>query len=143
MEYISTFFSMIQDMQMYLLIVYGILEKKPNNISVSKLQAILLLEADFNASNKIIFNSRMIPIIETSNNIPHKIVGDRQSQSALYIAINKKVITDIVNQAKFPYIIVSVNASNCFDRVAHPISTIICKHFGLPMEYISTFFSMI
>ena len=32
------------------------LEKLPGNISVLKLQVILLLEADFNALHKIIFN---------------------------------------------------------------------------------------
>ena len=37
------------------------LEKKPNEIAVSKLRAILLLEADFNTVNKIIFNTRLIP----------------------------------------------------------------------------------
>ena len=53
------------------------LEKKLNDISVSKLRAILLLEADFNAANKIIFNSRMILMIETRNDILYKIVGGR------------------------------------------------------------------
>ena len=44
--------------------VLVMLKKQLNNISVSKLRAILLLEADFNTSNKIIFNTRLIPTLE-------------------------------------------------------------------------------
>ena len=43
------------------------LKKKPNDKLVSKLYAILLLKLDFNAINKIIFNTRLIPILETRN----------------------------------------------------------------------------
>ena len=53
--------------------------KKPNDISVSKLQAILLLEADFNATNKIIFNTRVIPQIERQNKISREIVSRMHS----------------------------------------------------------------
>ena len=55
------------------------LEKKANNISVSKLRAILLLEVDFNAANKILFNMRMIPQIEVNNKIPREIVRGKRS----------------------------------------------------------------
>ena len=41
-----------------------ILLKKTANISVIKLRAMLLLEADYTAMNKIIFNTRLIPILE-------------------------------------------------------------------------------
>ena len=55
------------------------LEKKENLHLVSKLRAILLLEADFNAANKIIFNSRMIPSLERNNLIPQEIAGGRRN----------------------------------------------------------------
>ena len=74
-----------------------ILEKKPNKIVVSKLRAILLLEADFNVVNKIIFNTRLILQIEDRNKIPREIVGGCYSQSAIHIAVNKKLIADISN----------------------------------------------
>ena len=41
-----------------------ILEKKLGIINVSKLRVILLLEVDFNAINKILFKTRLIPQIE-------------------------------------------------------------------------------
>jgi len=37
-----------------------ILEKKVNDISISKLRVILFLEANFNEANKIIFNTCLI-----------------------------------------------------------------------------------
>ena len=65
------------------------LEKKVNNISVIMLRAILLLEANFNAANKIIFNTWLILQIEQREEIPKEIVGERRLQSAIHIAINK------------------------------------------------------
>jgi len=55
------------------------LEKSPGKISVSKLYAILLLEADFNAINKIAFNTRLLPVIEKSKSIPKELVGGCRS----------------------------------------------------------------
>ena len=40
-----------------------ILEKIPGNCLVTKLRAILLMEADFNANNKIIFGERMMEVV--------------------------------------------------------------------------------
>jgi len=71
--------------------------KKVNVILVDKLQVLLLLEADYNASSKIIFNIRIIPTLEARDSILHKIVGGRRSQLAIHIAINKKLMADIAN----------------------------------------------
>jgi len=38
-----------------------ILEKKRGQIDVAKLRVILLLEVDFNALKKLIFNTRLMP----------------------------------------------------------------------------------
>jgi hypothetical protein len=40
-----------------------ILEKVPGNCLVNKLREILLMEADFNANNKIIFGERMMDVV--------------------------------------------------------------------------------
>ena len=54
-----------------------ILEKKPGVINISKLRAILLLEADFNGLNKIIFNLQFIPRIEQVQVISNEIISSR------------------------------------------------------------------
>ena len=75
----------------------SILEKKLNDILVTKLRVILLLEADFSIANKIIFNTRMILDMEKRDKILYEIVGWRCLQSAIHITINKKIIADITN----------------------------------------------
>ena len=55
------------------------LEKAPGNIDINKLRAILLLEADFNAVYKIIFNRRMMPRLEEANIILNEIIGYRRT----------------------------------------------------------------
>ena len=54
------------------------IEKFPGNVNVSKLRVALLLEADFNALNKIIFNSCLMPTLEITNSILSKIIGGRK-----------------------------------------------------------------
>ena len=56
------------------------LEKKPGVINVSKLQAILLLKADFNRLNKILFNNQLILAMERAHVILHEIIGGRRHQ---------------------------------------------------------------
>ena len=74
-----------------------ILEKSKGYINIAKLRAILLLEADFNALNKIVFNTKLIPSLERTNSIPYEIIGGRRGQSSIHVALNKKLVSDIVN----------------------------------------------
>ena len=91
------------------------LEKFLRKILVSKLRTILLLEADFNALHKIIFNGRILLVLEKNNLIPAEILGGRWSQSAIHVALNKKLIADIANQIKTPIIVISADTTNCYD----------------------------
>ena len=54
------------------------LEKLEGNAHMSKLKAILLLEADFNALNKIVFNCQALPAIEASKAILLEVIGGRR-----------------------------------------------------------------
>ena len=62
-----------------------------------KLRVILLLEADFNALYKIIFNKKILLILEQNKLILKEILRGRKEQSAIHIVINKKVIANILN----------------------------------------------
>ena len=103
------------------------LEKSKGNIQVENLHALLLLEADLNAIYKIIFNSRVLLLIEERKEIPIEIIGSRRKQSAHHITLEKKLISDISNQIKLPTITISADATNCFDRMAHHFSAITCR----------------
>ena len=66
-------------------------------INISKLRVILLLEVDFNALHKIIFSSRILSALERDNLILSEVLGGHRSQSTIHVALNKKLIANIVN----------------------------------------------
>ena len=119
------------------------LEKKPGVIKVTKLRAILWLKANFNSVNKILLNIRLIPLMKQVYVIPKEIIGSRRVKSAIQLAVNKKLISNITNQWKKPFIIISADASNYFDCIAHPITSIVYQHFGLPLPYLLSMFKTI
>ena len=110
---------------------------------MQKLRAILLLEADFNAMHKIIFNNRLMPRIEADNAIPMEVIGGRRSQAATHLALNKKLIADIANVWKRPTATICADATNCYDRVAHPFASLCAQYFGLELTYLTILFRAI
>ena len=94
------------------------LEKVVGNVNIQKLRAILLLEADFNALHKIVFNNRLTLKLEEVNGIPVEIIGGRRAQAATYLTLSKKLIADMSKVRKVPMITICTDAMNCYDRVA-------------------------
>ena len=107
------------------------LEKEKGNINVQKLRAILLLEADFNGLNKIIYNSRVIPALEKRGDIPFEVIRGRRSQLSIHVALNKKLISDCSNQSKRFTVVVSADASNYYNNIAYSYPSISNQHYGL------------
>ena len=123
--------------------VLVMLEKSAGDVNVQKLRAILLLEADFNAIHKIIFNSRLILSIKAANAIPMEVIGGRRSQAATHLALDKKLIADIANMRKLLTITICADATNCYDRVAHPFASLCAQYFGLDVMYLAVLFRAI
>ena len=107
------------------------LVKSTGNVYVSKLRAILLLEVDFNALNTIVFNRRALPSIKASNTIPFEVIRGRRDFSSIHVALNKKLVYNIGNQHKKSIVVVSVDASNYYNRIAYSILSMVYQHFGL------------
>ena len=112
------------------------LEKYLGNFTVEKLRALLLLEADFNGLHKINFNRRLMPSLEASSSMPQEIIGDRRSQATTHLALSKKLIADISNIRKLPTIIRCADATNCYDRVAHPYASLYSQYVSLDICYL-------
>ena len=74
-----------------------IIEKTPGKINICKLRVTLLLEVEFNAIHKIIFNSRLILALEAKKCISCKVVEGRKNQVVIHIALKKKLIENIFN----------------------------------------------
>ena len=64
------------------------LEKIKNNIKVDKLRAILLMEADFNFVNKLMFGHRLINHVSAHHRMPEELYGGIHDKSAEEVAIN-------------------------------------------------------
>jgi hypothetical protein len=77
------------------------LEKVMGVKLINKLRAILLMEADFNASNKIIFGERMMDNARKYKLMPEEIFSEKQ-RMADDGAVAKRTFYDIVRQLKRP-----------------------------------------
>ena len=48
---------------------------------------------------------------------------------------------DIGNKTRRPIVVISADASNFYDRIAHPVASITNQHFGVQLENLLVMFS--
>jgi hypothetical protein len=118
------------------------LEKTLGVTLVSKLRAILLMEADFNATNKIVYGDRMMKNVRKYNQMPEEIFSEK-NRMADDGTLCKTLFYDITRQARVPSAITLVDASNCYNRIAHAIASLVFQAFGVPTTAIETMLSTI
>ena len=99
------------------------LEKVAGVALVTKLRAILLMEADFNFHNKLIFGKRMLDLAWAHNLVPEEIHSAKGKTSEDAI-LHQLLMYDIARQLRRPLLVASVDASQCYDRVAHAIAAL-------------------
>eukprot|EP00804_Cyclotella_cryptica_P001408 CCRYP_003664-RA/>CCRYP_003664-RA protein AED:0.86 eAED:-0.58 QI:0/-1/0/1/-1/1/1/0/232 len=92
------------------------------------------MEADFNAANKILFGRRMLDNVRQYSLMPEEIFSERQRMAEDGI-LAKVLFYDISRQLRAPAALASVDAANCYDRVAHAVASLVFRSFGasLPM----------
>ena len=95
---------------------------------VSKLRAILLMEADFNAMNKEVYGVRMLDNARRHKLIPDEMFSEKNC-TADDGGLAKTLFYDIARQTHTPSAIASVDASNCYDRIAHAMASLIFQSF--------------
>jgi hypothetical protein len=109
---------------------------------ITKLRAILLMEADFNAANKILCGMRTMNQAQK-----HHLISDEISSEKNWMAdddtLTKTLFYDIVRQSRILAAIASVNASNCYNRIAHVIASLVFQMFGIPESAIRSMLRMI
>ena len=113
------------------------LEKTLGVTLLTKLRAILLMEADFNATNKIVYRDRMMQNARKHNLMPEETFSEKH-RMADNGTLCKTLFYDITRQAQVPAAIASVDASNCYDRIAHAIASLVFQAFGVPTTAIET-----
>ena len=110
-----------------------ILEKTPGNCLVTKLRAILLMEADYNTNNKIVFGERMMDVVR-EHGLMIEEVFSKQGRTTEDGALAKVLFYDIIRQFRLLAGVSSVDAANCYDSIAHAIASLIFQAMGVPVE---------
>ena len=119
------------------------LEKIEGNIRVDKLRAILLMEADFNQLNKLMFGHIMIKQSEAKNRIPEEAYGSRVNFSAIQVAVNRRLVIDIFKQKRRCEAIAEVDAAQCYDRITHSLSILLYQKEGAYLSSVMMMFEII
>jgi hypothetical protein len=101
------------------------LEKTLGVTLVTKLRAILLMEGDFDATNKTVYGVQMMSNAQGHHLMPEEIFSEK-NRMADNGTLCKTLFYNITRQAHVPGAIVSVNASNCYDRIAHAMALLMC-----------------
>jgi hypothetical protein len=109
---------------------------------ITKMQSILLMEADFNATNKIIYQHRMLQVVQKSKLMPEEIYSEQNCLGDDSTLV-KVLFYDIVRQTRLPVGISTVNVDNCYDRIAHPIALLIFQSLGVPKDACRSIFMTI
>jgi hypothetical protein len=118
------------------------LEKTLGVTLVTKLCAILLMEGDFNATNKIVYGVRMLQNARNHNLMPEEIFS-KKNRMADDGTLCKTLFFDIARQACVPVAIALVDASNCYDRIMHAMASLIFQAFGVPTTAIESMLGVI
>jgi hypothetical protein len=106
------------------------LEKMFGVCLVSKLRVILLMEADFNAMNKEVYGVRILDTARKYKLMPEEIFS-KKNRTADNGGLAKTLFYDIARQTRLPAAITSVDASNCYDWIAHAMALLIFQSFGV------------
>ena len=97
-----------------------ILEKIYGCSLIMKLRSILLMEADFNATNKTIYGVHMLHNVRKYRMLPEEVFSER-NRLADDGTLSKVLFYDIAQQLCHPVGLALVDADNCYDRIAHPM----------------------
>jgi hypothetical protein len=113
------------------------LEKTLGVTLVTKLCIILLMEGDFNATNKIVYGIWMLDNARGHQLMPEEIFSEK-NRMADDGTVCTTLFYDITRQARVLAAIASVNTSNCYDRIAHAMASMIFQAFGVPTTAIES-----
>ena len=100
------------------------------------------MEADFNSTNKLIYGQRMLQTARHYKLVPEEIYSERNCL-ADDGTLAKVLFYDIVRQTRLPAGISAVDADNCYDRICHPIASLVFQALGVPKPAIVSMLSMI
>ena len=119
------------------------LEKCAGNIKVEKLRAILLMEADFNFINKLMFGHRLMKQVMAKCRLPLEIYGGISNRSAQEVAVNRRLTLDLFRLKRRRGAIAGVDATQCYDRIVHSLVILLSRNEGAPLPPLLMMFGAI
>jgi hypothetical protein len=100
---------------------------------ITKLHAILLMEADSNCTTKTVFSIRMLEQARCNNLMPEEVFS-KCNKMANDGTLTKVLTYNIIHQTQRSAGIASVDADNCYNRIAHAIASLVFQAFGAPLS---------
>ena len=98
---------------------------------VTKLRAILLMEADFNFHNKLILGKRMMDLACRHGMVPEEIYSKKE-RTAEDAVLHQVLAYDIARQKRTPLKMALVDAAQCYNRTAHGIAALSMRAAKVP-----------
>jgi hypothetical protein len=109
------------------------LEKLLGCALTTKLRSILLMEADFYSTHKIMYGQRMLQVVRNYRLMLEEIYSAKKwlAKDRTFI---KVLFYNIVQQSRMPVGISAFNADNCYNQITHPIASLLFLSLGVPKE---------
>jgi hypothetical protein len=117
-----------------------LLEKILGNVFVHKLRAICLLEADFNWWNKLIFARQMMHQAVLDGRILQECFAKKNSHCN-YAVLTKQFFCDSSQILHHPAGLGECDFGDCYNRAAHPPTSIALQAWGIPTTAIRVLLS--
>ena len=119
------------------------IEKIKGVIKVDKLRAILLMEADFNFINKLMFGNRLIKQCTKYNRFPKELFGGLANKSAQEVGVNRRLVLDLFRLKRRNGAVTGVDATQCYDRTVHSLAILLSRNEGAPINPLICMFGAI
>ena len=86
------------------------------------------MEADFNFHNKLIFGQRMMELARQHGMVPEEVYSEK-GKTAEDAILHQVLIYDLARQLWRPLLVASVDASQCYDRIAHAMAALTLRAY--------------
>ena len=114
------------------------LEKIAGVAVVTKLRAILLMEADFNCHNRIIFGDRMMKLAQENGLVPEEIYSEKGKKTPEDAILQQVLVYDIARQLRRPLLVASVDTAQCYDRIAHAVASLTLRAYKVRQSSVAS-----
>ncbi len=94
------------------------------------------MEADFNATNKLIYGNHLLATARKHKLLPEEIYSEK-NWLADDGTLTKVLFYHIGRQTCLLAGIAAVDADNCYDCIAHPIALLVFQSLGVPKSAVT------